>query len=135
MIKRKHRNRGRNALFGWYRSLPDINDSLGHYNGDQPTIIAAARLRGAFFANGVLAVVICGDICVMIHGTQCNSRRRRSAVAANRLLQTFASPFSMESENVVIKVSIGVVHVSNDQDVRLYGFANSSIALSKCQAR
>ncbi len=50
----------------------------------------------------------------------------------NRLLQTFASPFAMESESVMIKVSIGIVHVSNEQDFTVW-LRNSSIALSNAK--
>ncbi|MCC4816490.1 diguanylate cyclase [Vibrio lentus] len=107
----------------------DINDSLGHYNGDQLLIIAAARLRGILPTEYLLARTGGDEFAIYAPNV---TQDDDVQLLANRLLQTFASPFSMESENVVIKVSIGVVHVSNDQDVTLW-LRNSSIALSNAK--
>ncbi|WP_122054408.1 EAL domain-containing protein [Vibrio sp. Evd11] len=107
----------------------DINDSLGHYNGDQLLIIAAARLRGILPTEYLLARTGGDEFAIYAPNV---TQDDDVQLLANRLLQTFASPFSMESENVVVKVSIGVVHVSNDQDVTLW-LRNSSIALSNAK--
>ncbi|MEZ8035116.1 EAL domain-containing protein [Vibrio crassostreae] len=107
----------------------DINDSLGHYNGDQLLIIAAARLRGILPTEYLLARTGGDEFAIYAPNV---TQDDDVQLLANRLLQTFASPFSMESESVVIKVSIGVVHVSNDQDITLW-LRNSSIALSNAK--
>ncbi len=106
----------------------DINDSLGHYNGDQLLIIAAARLRGILPTEYLLARTGGDEFAIYAPNV---TQDDGVQLLANRLLQTFASPFSMES-SVVIKVSIGVVHVSNDQDITLW-LRNSSIALSNAK--
>ena len=105
----------------------DINDSLGHYNGDQLLIIAAARLRGILPTDYLLARTGGDEFAIYAPNV---TQDDDVQLLANRLLQTFASPFSMESESVVIKVSIGVVHVSNDQDITLWLRNSSSLALS-----
>ncbi|MFA0503782.1 EAL domain-containing protein [Vibrio sp. 10N.222.54.B12] len=107
----------------------DINDSLGHYNGDQLLIIAAARLRGTLPSEYLLARTGGDEFAIYAPNvTQSDDVQ----LLTNRLLQTFASPFSMESESVVIKVSMGVVGVSNVHDIALL-LRSSSIALSNAK--
>ncbi|MBE8578898.1 GGDEF and EAL domain-containing protein [Vibrio sp. OPT18] len=107
----------------------DINDSLGHYNGDQLLIIAAARLRGTLPSEYLLARTGGDEFAIYAPNvTQSDDVQ----LLTNRLLQTFASPFSMESESVVIKVSMGIVNVSNLYDITLL-LRNSSIALSNAK--
>ncbi len=107
----------------------DINDSLGHYNGDQLLIIAAARLRGTLPSEYLLART--GGDEFAIYAPDALQEGGVHQIT-NRLLQTFAAPFAMESENVVINVSIGVVHVSGTKDITLW-LRNSSIALSNAK--
>lgn len=107
----------------------DINDSLGHYNGDQLLIIAAARLRGTLPSEYLLARTGGDEFAIYAPNV---TQDDDIQLLTNRLLQTFASPFAMESENVVINVSIGVVGVSNEQDITLW-LRNSSIALSNAK--
>ncbi|MGR5001155.1 EAL domain-containing protein [Vibrio celticus] len=107
----------------------DINDSLGHYNGDQLLIIAAARLRGTLPSEYLLARTGGDEFAIYAPNvTQSDDVQ----LLTNRLLQTFASPFSMESESVVIKVSMGIVNVSNLYDITLL-LRNSSIALGNAK--
>lgn len=107
----------------------DINDSLGHYNGDQLLIISAARLRGMLPSEYLLARAGGDEFAIYAPNV---TQESEVQLLANRLLQTFASPFAMESESVVIKVSIGIVHVSNEQDITVW-LRNSSIALSNAK--
>ncbi|WP_132763888.1 bifunctional diguanylate cyclase/phosphodiesterase [Vibrio crassostreae] len=107
----------------------DINDSLGHYNGDQLLIISAARLRGTLPSEYLLARTGGDEFAIYAPNvTQSDDVQ----LLTNRLLQTFASPFSMESESVVIKVSMGIVKVSNLHDITLL-LRSSSIALSNAK--
>ncbi|MFA0706644.1 EAL domain-containing protein, partial [Vibrio sp. 10N.222.48.A3] len=107
----------------------DINDSLGHYNGDQLLIIAAARLRGTLPSNFLLART--GGDEFAIYAPNIN-QIDDVQLLTSRLLRIFTSPFAMESESVVIKVSMGVVNVSNVNDITLL-LRNSSIALSNAK--
>ena len=95
----------------------DINDSLGHYNGDQLLIISAARLRGMLPSEYLLARTGGDEFAIYAPSV---TQESDVQLLANRLLQTFASPFAMESESVMIKVSIGIVHVSNEQDFTVW---------------
>lgn len=53
-------------------------------------------------------------------------------VYANQVLQMFASPFSMASENVVVNVSVGVVEEGPSHNMTLW-LRNGSIALSNAK--
>ncbi|MFA0194200.1 EAL domain-containing protein [Vibrio artabrorum] len=107
----------------------DINDSLGHQNGDQLLIIAAARLRGTLPSEYLLARTGGDEFAIYAPNI---IQEADVQILANRLVQTFSSPFAMESESVVIKISIGVVNVSSDQEITLC-LRNSSIALSNAK--
>ena len=107
----------------------DINDSLGHYNGDQLLIIAAARLRGILPEHYLLARTGGDEFAIYAPDV---TGQEAVGLLANRLLQTFASPFCMESENVVINISIGIVQQCEDSDMTLW-LRNSSIALSNAK--
>ncbi|MCG9554232.1 EAL domain-containing protein [Vibrio sp. Isolate31] len=107
----------------------DINDSLGHYNGDQLLIIVAARLRGTLPSEYLLARTGGDEFAIYAPNV---TRSDNVQLLTNRLLQTFVSPFSMESESVVIKVSMGIVSVSSLHDITLL-LRSSSIALSNAK--
>ena len=65
----------------------DINDSLGHYNGDQLLIIAAARLRGTLPSEYLLART--GGDEFAIYAPDALQEGGVHQIT-NRLLQTFA---------------------------------------------
>lgn len=106
----------------------DINDSLGHQKGDQLLVISANRLKeivpdhyliargGDEFAIYAPNLIKADDILLF----------------ANRLLQTFASPFYVGRDNIVVNVSVGVASTSAEQDMKWW-FRNSSIALSNAK--
>jgi len=107
----------------------DINDSLGHYNGDQILIVASTRLQSTLSDDFLMARTGGDEFAIYAPNV---TDKEQINLLANRLLQTFASPFSMESENVVVNVSIGVVQTSPDKDMTLW-LRNSSIALSNAK--
>lgn len=107
----------------------DINDSLGHYNGDQLLIISAARLRGILPEHYLLARTGGDEFAIYAPDV---TGQEEVGLLANRLLQTFSSPFCMESENVVVNISIGIVQQCEDSNMTLW-LRNSSIALSNAK--
>lgn len=107
----------------------DINDSLGHYNGDQLLIISAARLRGILPQHYLLARTGGDEFAIYAPDV---TGQEEVGLLANRLLQTFSSPFCMESENVVVNISIGIVQQCEDSNMTLW-LRNSSIALSNAK--
>lgn len=107
----------------------DINDSLGHYNGDQLLVVASSRIKGILPSEYFLARTGGDEFAIYAPAVV---EQDEVSLLANRLLQAFASPFCMDTENVVINVSLGVVHTSPTQDMTVW-LRNSSIALSKAK--
>ncbi|MBW3697665.1 EAL domain-containing protein [Vibrio sp. T187] len=106
----------------------DINDSLGHHNGDQLLVIAASRLQSTLPSEYLIAR---GGDEFAIYAPHVTDQEDINLLA-NRLLQTFASPFCMENDNIIVNVSVGVVSTSPSKDMTAW-LRNSSIALSKAK--
>lgn len=105
----------------------DVNDSLGHYHGDQILKVASARLKSQFQHDRHTLARIGGDeFAVYLHQPQ---MYEQSLLAANRILQSFASPISIDSEATLIHVSVGVVTLNENEEMSLW-LQKGSIALS-----
>ncbi|MCG9683843.1 EAL domain-containing protein [Vibrio sp. Isolate23] len=104
----------------------DINDSLGHYKGDQLLVIIAERLKTLFDEDCYMAR-IGGDEFAIYFTDHLNSEQ--ITFATHRIQQMFAAPFVMEQESVVVSISIGVVTESEHNNMTLW-LRNGSIALS-----
>ncbi|MDC5808528.1 EAL domain-containing protein [Vibrio europaeus] len=107
----------------------DINDSLGHYQGDQLLITISRRLKSVFTGEHYLARIGGDEFAIYIPEQQ---NGESSLQTANRILKTFASPFVMEQESVVVSVSIGIVENGPDENMTLW-LRNGSIALSNAK--
>jgi len=107
----------------------DINDSLGHYKGDQLLVIIAERLRTLFDDDWYLAR-IAGDEFAFYFSQPPSDEQ--ITLAIHRIQQMFASPFVMEQESVVVNMSIGVVTESEHNNMTLW-LRNGSIALSNAK--
>lgn len=107
----------------------DINDSLGHLQGDQLLAIIAERLKTRFEQNSYLARIGGDEFAIYIPAHRDNEPAN---VYANQVLQMFASPFSMASENVVVNVSVGIVEEGPSHNMTLW-LRNGSIALSNAK--
>ncbi|MBN3494810.1 EAL domain-containing protein [Vibrio neptunius] len=104
----------------------DINDSLGHYKGDQLLIIIAERLKALFDDDCYMARI--GGDEFAVYFTEPLSKEQIT-FATHRVQQMFAAPFVMEQDSVVVNVSIGVVSESKHSNMTLW-LRNGSIALS-----
>ncbi|WP_104400276.1 bifunctional diguanylate cyclase/phosphodiesterase [Vibrio penaeicida] len=104
----------------------DINDSLGHYSGDQLLTIIAQRLKNICHERVLLARVAGDEFAIY-------DPRNGSEMAVEQLItrikQSFSSPFNMGTETVVVNVSIGIVLSCDKNDMSTW-LRNSSIALS-----
>ena len=107
----------------------DINDSLGHYKGDQLLVIISQRLKSIFSDDYYLARIGGDEFAIYIPTKQ---SEEETILTANRVLQMFASPFVMDQESVVVSVSIGIVENGPDNNMTLW-LRNGSIALSNAK--
>ncbi|KHT43073.1 EAL domain-containing protein [Vibrio sinaloensis] len=107
----------------------DINDSLGHYKGDQLLVIISERLRSVFSNECYLSRIGGDEFAIYIPGPQ---DKEQNSLTANRVLQAFASPFVMEYESILVSISVGIVTQGPDQNMTLW-LRNGSIALSNAK--
>jgi len=107
----------------------DINDSLGHYQGDQLLITISKRLKSVFTGEYYLARIGGDEFAIYLPEQQ---GEESTLQTANRVLKAFASPFVMDKESVVVSVSIGIVEQGPDQNMTLW-LRNGSIALSNAK--
>lgn len=104
----------------------DINDSIGHHNGDQLLIHIAERLKQQLHDEATLARIGGDEFAVFMPTTHSDED---ISLMERRLQQLLAAPFMLDGETVVIKISVGVVRTQPEQTMSLW-LRNASIALS-----
>tara|TARA_Y100001956_G_C4125980_1_gene190082 strand:- start:1157 stop:3703 length:2547 start_codon:yes stop_codon:yes gene_type:complete len=107
----------------------DINDSLGHYKGDQLLVIISERLKSIFPDDCYLSRIGGDEFAIYIPNSQSDEQ---NTLTASRVLQTFASPFIMEHESILVNISVGIVKSGPNQNMTLW-LRNGSIALSNAK--
>lgn len=107
----------------------DINDSMGHQNGDKLLIKIAERMQTLFDERYLLARTGGDEFAIYAPHIE---QAEEIALTVNRLQQLFATPFYMNDESVVIKISIGVVVTDSETDMTRW-LRNGSIALSNAK--
>lgn len=104
----------------------DINDSIGHHNGDQLLIHIAERLKQQLHDEATLARIGGDEFAVFMPTTHSDED---ISLMERRLQQLLAAPFMLDGETVVVKISVGVVRTQPEQTMSLW-LRNASIALS-----
>ncbi|MDF5441744.1 GGDEF domain-containing protein, partial [Vibrio parahaemolyticus] len=104
----------------------DINDSVGHHNGDQLLVSIAERLKQQFRDNALLARIGGDEFAVFLSNVDTETKIKQTE---RRLQQLFSTPFMVEGENVVMKISLGIVQTQPNETMPLW-LRNASIALS-----
>ncbi len=107
----------------------DINDSIGHHNGDQLLVGISERLKSILSEDYLLART--GGDEFAVYAPRVNEQQDITLLVS-RLQQIFAAPFVMDDDNVIMKVSIGVVSTMPEHDMGLW-LRNGSIALSNAK--
>ncbi|CAH1524292.1 Diguanylate cyclase domain protein [Vibrio owensii] len=120
-----HSGQGSLYLIG-INKFRDINDSIGHHNGDQLLIHIAERLKQQLHDEATLARIGGDEFAVFMPTTHSDEDIR---LTERRLQQLLAAPFMLDGETVVIKISVGVVRTQPEQTMSLW-LRNASIALS-----
>ncbi len=107
----------------------DINDSLGHYKGDQLLVIISERLKTLFEKDAYIARIGGDEFAIYVDNP---AVKIEASLIANRIQKMFASPFTMQQESVVVNVSIGIVTEGSQSNMTLW-LRNGSIALSNAK--
>lgn len=107
----------------------DINDSIGHHQGDKLLVIISQRLKSVFDGEYYLARIGGDEFAVYFPQQKSEQSAQQTA---QRLLKAFASPFVIEHESIVVSVSIGIVVDGVNENMTLW-LRNGSIALSNAK--
>ncbi len=84
--------------------IKDINDSLGHINGDAILKQVAVRLRHALHAEDILTRLGGDEFLAILPDIDADS----ASLVAQRLIGTFADPFQLNGQRLHITASIGI---------------------------
>ncbi|MGR5178542.1 bifunctional diguanylate cyclase/phosphodiesterase [Vibrio parahaemolyticus] len=104
----------------------DINDSLGHNQGDILLTIIAERLKGwVLLENGVLGRVAGDEFAIYLPDIE----PQEQLLYQHRIRQVFSAPFVLQGEPIMVAVSIGVASSSNSNCLDTC-LRNAGIALS-----
>lgn len=107
----------------------DINESLGHSQGDT-LLLAVARRLGVHLEQGMTLARLGGDEFALLC-EQCNAGQ--AAALALRLLDSLALPFQLGSNELFITASIGIVLYPDDIENVEQLLRNADSALFKAK--
>jgi diguanylate cyclase (GGDEF)-like protein/PAS domain S-box-containing protein len=108
----------------------EINDSLGHANGDMLLTLVAHRLRACVRPNDMVARLGGDEFAILLEGA---AQADAHALAA-RILSSLNSPFTVEGREVYITASIGIA--STDPTVEESGqlLRNADLAMYRAKS-
>lgn len=90
-----------------------INDTMGHDAGDNLLIEAARRISSSLRGTSTVARLGGDEFLVVLPGLQ---GADSTTQVAERILQTFASPFHIGNQEVFVTTSIGIAIYPTDSD-------------------
>lgn len=103
-----------------------INDSLGHRAGDQLLLLVAQRLSGVLRECDTVSRLGGDEFTIILTNTKTATG---VALVAQKILETLASPFTLEEREIFISVSIGIsLFPSNGQEAEAL-VKNADIAM------
>ncbi|WP_166878625.1 sensor domain-containing diguanylate cyclase [Massilia mucilaginosa] len=88
-----------------------INDTLGHYIGDQLLVALAERMQSGVRHSDTVARIGGDEFAVLIPSLE---NRATAAPLAQKLLDTLARPFSLRGHQFCIRASIGIAIFPSD---------------------
>jgi len=107
----------------------DVNDSLGHTQGDLLLSIIANKLAALFPVKCYMARTGGDEFAIYFPDV---NRKDKLEQFVSKITQLFVAPFSVNGESIVVSAAIGVVQVQAFQSMRLC-LRNGSIALSNAK--
>jgi len=117
-------------LFMDLDSFKDVNDTLGHDSGDALLVDVAKRITSAVRGIDMVARMSGDEFMVLA----VNSTEEDIARLAQRLLDVFRMPFTLNRRSIAITVSIGIVVAPQDGDDPETLIRNADIALYRSKA-
>jgi len=99
------------VLFLDLDNFKDINDTQGHDFGDKLLMEVARRLSGCLREADTLARLGGDEFVVMLAAAE---GRETAGITAQRILETFRTPFDIEGRRTFAGFSIGIAHSPDD---------------------
>ena len=111
-----------------------INDSLGHAAGDEIIVSLARRIEGVLRFGDVVARLGGDEFAIVCHDIEDVRAARKTA---ERIINTIAEPLEVESGQLMLKGSAGVVMSAGSEDgpERLLRDADVALSLAKANGR
>ena len=88
-----------------------VNDSLGHHAGDALLVGVAERISGCLRSGDTVGRVGGDEFAILIHGND------PPAEVANRVIDVFDAPFTIDGQEVFIRPSVGLAVASAEDPV------------------
>lgn len=104
----------------------EVNDALGHQQGDRLLLAVAERLRNNLGAGAVLAR-IGGDTFGLMGSTD--------AIDPVGILDLFQDPFAVQDDSMVVTATLGLVHLSDVRGDGMDALKDANIALKRAKKK
>jgi len=113
------------------KRFKSVNDSLGYMAGDGLLQQAAERMKELLREGDTIGRLVGDEFVIILEGL---SEAQHAGVLAEKIIDAFHSPFTIEGHEVYSGVSIGIsVYIEGEADMgRL--IANADIAISKIRS-
>jgi len=115
------------VLFLDLDNFKDVNDSLGHERGDELLVAVGQRLTELLRSEDTVARLGGDEFTVLLEDV---TSPTQATHVAERITEAFRSPFSLEGQELVVTVSVGIAlstsgnqrpqEVLRDADVAMY---------------
>ncbi len=113
-------------------NFKEVNDTLGHTNGDKLLIQASRRLRECVRGADTVARLSGDEFTVILE----NSLHDKDvAVVAEKIVNAMARPFKIDTYEVLVGASIGISLYPNDGDDTATMLGNADIAMFRAKDR
>lgn len=109
-----------------------INDSLGHNYGDKLLKIVAKRLTYCVKSGDIVARLGGDEFCILIHEIKQKSMAEK---ISGNLLRALNKPIHIESTELIVSTSIGIVTAPDDGDTTEKLLQNADIAMYKAKSQ
>jgi diguanylate cyclase (GGDEF)-like protein/PAS domain S-box-containing protein len=108
-----------------------VNDSFGHDRGDKLLVEVANRLRHCVRQADTIARLGGDEFTVLLEGVVTS---RDATVVADRIIEAFRKPFSLEHQEVFVGASIGIALGSFGADAAQGLLRNADVAMYRAKA-
>ena len=131
LSRMKRSNRATALLFLDLDNFKLVNDSLGHEVGDKLLILVAERLRGCLRAEDTAARFGGDEFTVLLEEVTCVTEAVR---VADKITRSLLAPFVLESREVFVTTSIGIVLGTSGRERPTDLLRNADVALYRAKA-